>query len=500
MRFLTFSLLSIVFFSFNVQAQTQGVSYTAVGKGVATTFVTDYHALGINTSALGWGTGYENKKFTIGLTEFGAGIYSDALNVTRLKNFSKSIRNAIAGNTPTQYDFAAQKQAAMDYSTAGVSMFANWNWFGFSFYNEKFGGIAVNVSENYRWYSKLSVRTADFIFNGRLAEYFDSLTIVVAGDTSVIANSLNLSQDTLSAVIQGSIAYPLMLSDITKGSEIRSSWNRHYNFGYGRKILGRDSMFVLYGGIGGRFIQSVAMFNMESTDDGLYMYSSVTPNFNIDYDSSVVASNVSAYFERGKVLPKVVGTGYGLDFSASMVFFNRLKVAAAVNNIGQVTYNRNVYRVLDTLVTNVNIDGLNDYNVTQAVNQLLNQGGIMTLEGQEKYTVLNAADVRIGASFSFGKIASVGFDMVAPFNRNAPGNIANPVFSFGGEIRPLPWLHLNAGYFGGGIYKNNIPLGVNFSFKEGTYEFGLASYDILSFFLDNSNSLSAAFGMARIRF
>jgi len=153
MRFLTFSLLSIVFFSFNVQAQTQGVSYTAVGKGVATTFVTDYHALGINTSALGWGTGYENKKFTIGLTEFGAGIYSDALNVTRLKNFSKSIRNAIAGNTPTQYDFAAQKQAAMDYSTAGVSMFANWNWFGFSFYNEKFGGIAVNVSENYRWYS-----------------------------------------------------------------------------------------------------------------------------------------------------------------------------------------------------------------------------------------------------------------------------------------------------------------------------------------------------------
>ncbi len=499
MRALPFILLATTFFSVNSWSQTQGVAYTAVGKGVATTFVTDYHALGINNSALGWGTGYQNKKFTIGLTEFGAGIYSDALNVTRLKNFSKSIRDAISGNTPTQYDLAAQKQAAMDYSTAGVNMFANWNWFGFSFYNEKFGGIAVNVSENYRWYSKLSYRTADFIFNGRLAEYFDSLTIVVAGDTSVIANSMNLSQDTLGAVIQGSIAVPLMLSDITKGSEIRATWNRNYNFGYGRKIIGRDSMFVLYGGIGGRFIQSVAMFNMESTDNGLFMYSSVTPNFNIDYGAAAL-TNASAYFEKGKVLPKVVGSGYGMDFSASMIFFNRLKVAAAVNNIGQVTYNRNVYRVLDTLVTDVTIDGLNDYNVTQAINQLLNQGGIMTLEGQEKYTVQNAADLRIGASFSFGKIASVGFDMVAPFNRDAPGSIANPVFSFGGEIRPLPWLHLNAGYFGGGIYRNNIPLGINFSFKEGTYEFGLASYDILSFFMDKSNSLSAAFGMARIRF
>jgi len=499
MKIFITSFLSILLLSSNLWSQTQGIAYTAVGKGVATTFVTDYHALGINSSALGWGTGYEDKKFTIGLSEFGAGIYSDALNVSRLKNFSKTIRNAISGTTPSQYDLAAQKQAAIDYSTSGISMFANFNWFGFSFYNEKFGGVAVNVSENYRFYSKLSYRTADFIFNGRLAEYFDSLTIVVAGDTSVIANSLNLSQDTLGAVIQGSISVPLMLSDITKGSEIRASWNRHYNFGYGRKILGRDSMFVLYGGIGGRFIQSVAMFNMESTDNGLYMYSSVTPNFNIDYGSAAL-SNVSAYFEKGKLLPKVVGTGYGLDLSASMIFFDKLKVAAAVNNIGQVTYNRNVYRVLDTLVTDVTLDGINDYNVTQAVNQLLNQGGIMTLEGQEKYTVQNASDIRIGASFSFGKIASVGFDMVAPFNRNTPGSIANPVFSFGGEIRPLPWLHLNAGYFGGGIYKNNIPLGINFSFKEGTYEFGIASYDILSFFMENSNSLSAAFGMARIRF
>ena len=77
--FISFFISSV----FNVNSQTQGISYTAVGKGVATTFVTDYHSLGVNTSALGWKNEYD-KKFTMGMTEFNLGMYSDSLNVDRL--------------------------------------------------------------------------------------------------------------------------------------------------------------------------------------------------------------------------------------------------------------------------------------------------------------------------------------------------------------------------------------------------------------------------------
>ncbi len=79
--FFLFGVLAIS----KVFAQTQGFSYSAVGKGYATTAVTDYHALGINVSSLGWGTGYKGKRFTLGMTEFGAGIYSDSLNADKLK-------------------------------------------------------------------------------------------------------------------------------------------------------------------------------------------------------------------------------------------------------------------------------------------------------------------------------------------------------------------------------------------------------------------------------
>ncbi|MFN5633992.1 MAG: hypothetical protein ACK49D_04915 [Flavobacteriia bacterium] len=491
-------LFSALFLSFSAYNQTQGIAYSAVGKGVATTFVTDYHCLGINTSALGWGTGYSGKHTTLGMTEFGFGVYSDAMNSAKLKKFFGAVKDQAFGTNPTPYDWNAQREAAGDYAQAGVSMFLNVNWFGFAYQNEKLGGIAFNVQENYQWYSKFNQQTTDILFRGKFSSYFDSLQIVVNGDTSMIANSANLSVDTLNSVILGSISVPLKLSAITNGSEIRSVWNRYYNFGYGRKLFGKDSAFVVYGGIGGRFIQSMAMFNMESNESGLYMYSSVTPRFNIDY-GNVALSNPSTIMQSGN-FPKSVGNGYGIDLSLSAILFNKLKIAASINNIGQVVYNRNVYKVNDTLLTNVSVNGLSDYNVTQSINQLLRDGGLLSLQGQEKYVLKNAADFRIGASMDFGKILTVGVDIVAPFDRTRPGSITNPVFSVGGELRPTKWLCLSAGYFGGGIYKSNIPVGIKFVLKNGAYEFGVSSYDALSFFMNSSNSFSAAMGVARFRF
>ena len=91
-------------------------------------------------------------------------------------------------------------------------------------------------------------------------------------------------------------------------------------------------------------------------------------------------------------------------------------------------------------------------------------------------------------------------DVVGPFNQDNPGSLQNPVFSFGGDIKPVKWLRLSMGYLGGGIYKHNMPVGINFILGGGTYEFGISSRDALTFFLDGSNSISSAFGFARVRF
>lgn len=487
-------LLSI---SFNSNSQTQGIAYPAVGKGVATTFVNDYHSLGINSSALGWGNEYD-KKFTTGSTEFNLGFYSDSLNADKLKSLYKAVRQTITDKNVDPATLQQQRQYAIDYMNSGVAMDFNYNWIGFSFQSEKFGGVAFNVSEQYTWFSRLNERTTDLVFNGKLSNYFDSLTIVFGSDTSRIENSTALSDDTLAAVINGTASMPLNISQLMDGTEIRFSWNRHYNFGYGRKVFGTDSTFALYAGVGGRFIQSMAMFNVKADGNDFYMYSSFNPNYDIDY-GAIANTNVSNFTQTGAI-PKPVGSGYGIDLSLSAIFFGKLKVAAAVNNIGSVTYTRNVYTVNDTLVTQMSVGGIQNYDLTNSVQSFLSDGGIVTLVGEEKYTLKNAATYRLGASMDLGNIVRLGMDIVGPFDSENPGSLANPVFSFGGDITPVKWLRLSAGYLGGGIYKHNVPIGINFILGGGTYEFGISSRDALTFFLDGSNSISSAFGFARVRF
>lgn len=487
----------LLIFSFDSHAQTQGIAYPAVGKGVATTFVTDYHSLGINSSALGWGNEYD-KKFTVGSTEFNLGLYSDSLSADKLKSLFKAIRKSGDDAGADSIAWQEQRQYAIDYVNSGVSLDMNFNWLGFSFQSEKLGGIAFNISENYTWYSRLNENTSDLIFNGRVANYFDSLTVVFGTDTSQIANSTTLSNDTLAAVIAGASNNPLSLSQFMDGTEIRFSWNRHYNFGYGRKVFGNKEKFALYAGIGGRFIQSMAMFNVQADGNNFYVYSSFNPNYDINY-GAIANGNPSSFMQSGNI-PKPVGSGYGIDLSVSAIFFDKLKVAAAVNNIGSVTYTRNVYSVSDTLVASMDLAGLGSGNLTDAIYNLLEDGGIINLVGEEEYKLKNAATYRLGTSIELGDRVRLGMDIVGPFDRDNPGSLQSPVFSFGGDIKPVKWLRLSMGYLGGGIYKHNMPVGINFILGGGTYEFGISSRDALTFFLDGSNSISSAFGFARMRF
>src|SRR5574343_528380 len=108
---LTRVLLTIISISSSLAlfSQTQSVAYPAVGKGFATTFVTDYHSLGINSSALGWGTGYKDKQFTMGMTEFGFGMYSDSLSSDKLKKFYKAVKGQVFKNSTDSFNCAQQQ-------------------------------------------------------------------------------------------------------------------------------------------------------------------------------------------------------------------------------------------------------------------------------------------------------------------------------------------------------------------------------------------------------
>lgn len=496
----TYGLILLLVTTTLVFGQTQNGAYTGIGKGVATTFLTDYQCLGVNTSMLGVGTGYEDKKGTFGTSEVAFSIYSPALTKENFINLRKSISNSISGNSDEGFNMEEQREAVANFAEKGIAINANYNWFGFAYQGEKFGGIAVQVREKYNWYSQLNQQSTDIIFRGQFASIFDSLTVAFNGDTSQIANRPGISEDTLAAVIAGQINSPLLISELTNGTKIKQRWDREWNIGYGRKIFGNPNSLALYGGVSARYIQSVAHFDFESNDDGISLYSALSPSFDIDYGLAALVNPSAVAEDLSRKLPEIVGNGYGFDLSATVKMAKIFTFGMAINNIGSVTYNKNIYRVKDTLIGSLSLEGLSDPNVLQAVNRFLDKDGILELEGQEKLVVPNSATIRLGGSMNLFNRINVGVDMVAPFNKDNPGSLANPIISVGGDFKLFKWLTLSAGYYGGGVYKSNVPLGVNFVLRGGAYEFGISSTDILRFVSDNTNSVSTAFGFARIRF
>ena len=79
----------------------------------------------------------------------------------------------------------------------------------------------------------------------------------------------------------GQLAVPLNISNFVGDSYLRLSVNREFHLGYGRKIFGKDSVFALYGGVGAKYIQGIAMMQMsgDSAAGTYQMISAFSPGF-----------------------------------------------------------------------------------------------------------------------------------------------------------------------------------------------------------------------------
>ncbi len=489
-------VLSALFLGIYSQAQTELIAYPATGKGVATTFVTDYHALGINPANLGWQQ-YPDKKFTTGSSEFGMSIYSESLSKQDLRDNIWGVIKAGSLDTLSQ----DQKiQAARDFGNSDFAFNLDYNMFGFAYQSPKFGGIAVSIRTRASWSSNFSNDFSNFAFQGFSSPYFDTLSYFNGTDTVRIANYENMGADSMSNVIGGHASVPLNLSDLLDGTYLRLTYNREYHIGYGRQLFNLDSNLILYAGVGAKYIQGIAYMDLNTDNGNLSMISAMSPGFNIDYGMAALSNPSAMGPNAANFFRSPVGEGFGFDFGVNAMLFKKLHLGASVTNIGQMTYFGNIYEASDTLLVDFYRPGMDDMNIANTVPEMLEETGILNIRGKESFTTALPATLRFGGSLDIGQIAHVGIDLVAPFN-DVPGSFNGFAYGIGGDIMLFDRkIILMGGFTGGGGYAAQIPIGINFSLREGSYEFGIASRDAITFFLDNKPTLSTAFGFARVRF
>lgn len=473
-------------------AQIEGNAFTSTGRAVATTFVTDYEAASINPANLAWGTGYDNKRIAFGLGEVSFSAFTDAISK---KKFNETFNNT----SFEDFNLQEKGQAASEFTNKGISINLDASIFSFYFQHDKVGGIAIGVKDRFQYYTKFNERTSDLLFQGYYSSYFDQI-ILANGDT--VANNPNDPNYENLDIQAGLASAPQQLSELFEGTEINVAYTREYMISYGNYVY-KNEFIKIGAGATFKLVHGFMAAKLKSENGDLDAFISTSPDFDIDYGDAAL-NNPSASNEKSGslIFPKKVGQGFGADFGFNVIINNRLKIGTAVNEIGSIKWTGNVYELNDTLLTEINNNGFDSYDVTAQINDVFDLDGIIKWSGQKSNVTKLPTTWRLGASYETldGKVHG-GVDVVVPLN-DAPGNYVSPIYAIGGDVSPVRWFELQLGVLYGGNYRQsvNIPLGLKFRVGEyGTWEFGVASRDFLTWFTQDSPNLSAAFGFLRFR-
>ena len=480
---LRYLLLLWLFPCLGAYAQIELSNFTATGRaGISTTLATDYQAQGINPANLAFEPTYEGKHVTIGFGELGFSTYSDALSKINL-------RTAVF-NPNHKLTSQEKYQTALDFANKGVTVNLDFLYGGYSWQKPSGGmGFCFTMRERAQLYTKLNPNTADILYNGWNSAYFrDSLL------TEIDTTGGGFKVDTIGAIARA----PKLLSDLLDGTRLSLAWFREYGFGYGVNILHNFDL-KLDMGVGVKYIQGIGFLDIESKGANMTAFIAASPGFSFITLSKLP---VSANTDTNNIgfLPNPAGHGVGFEVGFTAILKEKYIFSAAVNDIGSVTYQTNAYTASDTLLTNIATNGLDSYNFFRADQFEGFQEDVIKWRGLERRSYSLPTKLRLGAAITKEKY-NAGLELVIPLNK-VSGNFVKPFYSIGGEYKGISWLRVGSGLMFGGNYNKTflVPLGVTFIIKNGLWEIGVASRDIITYMKGKNPILSVSSGFLRFRF
>ncbi|PIY07637.1 MAG: hypothetical protein COZ18_16410 [Flexibacter sp. CG_4_10_14_3_um_filter_32_15] len=507
--FSSFILSILLVFCLSVSVLGQELtSYAVTGRGgVATTFATDYQAIGVNPANLAIRKSFRDPKITFGFLEGNIGFFTE--NIT-FGQILKSYFPKLYGQN-YQLTYSEKEQAARNLTNTPISATINATLFGVHFSSEKFGGFAFSIRDRLDFYSKTNSTLSEILFLGQNASYFTNL-LLSNGD--IIPNNSDVSPAQRDQVVFGFRNQEDSLFNygtIMNNSTIQMLWTREYNFAYGAKIV--DSYDVqVFAGIGGRYISGISLINLEAQNNEFISQTiALSPSFPVEGFDIPSPTNVGYQPKKGFsrfALPKPIGNGYGIDVGINVVVKRNLYVGAALVNYGKMSWTGNVYNLTDGVLAQTQGVGFDNYNfITYSPEtfQLGGEGSALSWEGSEQFDDDLPAMARVGASYEFFKTAHLGFDVLVPINPDAPGSLASNLYAIGGDLRLNKLLTISSGVSTGGNqeFNINIPFGIMYNARRGHYEAGLSTQDISSFIGDiegGGNNISFALGFLRFKF
>jgi hypothetical protein len=341
-KLLTIFLLIMLLLSTHYQLVAQGdiSAFTATGRGVATTFTTDYQTIGINPANLGFRRSFRDPKITLGFFEQSSSFFSGALSRSELINTILY---------PSDANFSLEEKAKAIPRLQNRALAANIDFMivGASISLPKIGGFAFSIRDRIQFFTRLNPTVTEIAFLGQNASYFPELELA---NGRVIRNTPNLPERIREQVVGGGYYNnpddAKNYGEILNNSRVSSVWYREYNFSYGTKIIDQYNLSV-HAGAGMRFISGIALIDLLAQNNRLVEDNiSLSPTFGLDFGENVNAPQAPSFQSpqqgasnfRKFLGAKPVGSGFGFDIGLNFVIKRNFYLGVALNNIGSINW------------------------------------------------------------------------------------------------------------------------------------------------------------------
>lgn len=446
------------------EAQTEMNNISATGRGgVATTFVRDYQAIGINPANIGKSESFISFSILEGGLRANSNAFTRA-NLPVFRNYLKSAEATMAERAELSNTFSNSNllNGSGDINTLALSV----NF-------PRFGSFAFSNRQRVVGQAFLNKNFSDLIFLGENAPFIAALQP----------------------------AERIFLSEIFNGTNIQTLWLNEWNLAYSKKLLSLPNL-QLYGGVGYKYIQGMNMYAFSAQNGELQTYGRSTSLLGIDYEASLNTSSIR-FVEGGNRSP--VGAGHGIDLglSADLGLSDKVvKVSLALTDIGKMTWTENFKEGKDigfTLPTEAEFAKSGDIKAfaLDVAEQVLDSS--IAYSPVDRLTTDLPTRLRTGIGIKLSEKVELGVDYVKPLNK-AVGNIPDDFIGIGIDLMPLSKLRISSGVSTGAGEKLNLPLGI--AFVTSAYEFGISTRDVTVPFSSGEQlrgSLAVGFLKFRIR-
>jgi hypothetical protein len=442
-------------------AQTELNNFSTVARGgVATTFVTDYQAIGINPANLGR-SGNARVALTVG--EFGLGIGSQSLTREQLNSFVTR-----ADEDLTMTDKRTLARAFTSDNVLNINVDATP--VAFSVVLPVVGSFAFSSRQRIISHLAMNKNMAELLFLGKDAPIYPA----------------NFNPATA----------PL-LSEVLDGTAVQLAAYNEYNVAYGRSIISLPA-FKLSGGVGYRYIQGVGVIDISAKNGKLEAYSALSPQFDIKYGA--VANNPSFNLQKDTdKLIQPVGRGHGYDLGLAAEIGKMVRLGASIIDMGNMTWEGNLLTANDQKLRRLKSSGADSYEFFTELADLFASGtdSLLQYKPADKRRASLPTKLRAGVGLKVGTRLELGLDVTHPLNSVA-GNIPNTFYGLAVDVKPLSWIRLSTGVSRGAGYSTGIPVG--FAIASRAYELGFSTRDLRGLLTDNKNPyISGALGFLRLK-